>query len=73
MGIIPSSQISEEIVSNAIRFTEFLSSENVVPVRNSISIIPNVVADILDVALKHKTLKIQDSQFRRKAELHESN
>jgi len=69
MEIVPSSQISEEIVKNASRFTEFLSSENVVPVRKSISIIPNVVADILDVALKHKTLRIQDSQFRRKAEL----
>lgn len=59
--------VTNEIVDNASRFTEFLSSDIVEPVRNKITIIPNIVKDILDVALENKKLKIQDSQFRRKA------
>ena len=61
--------ITNEIVDNASLFTEFLSSDTVEPIRNTITIIPNVVKDILDVALENKKLKIQDSQFRRKAKL----
>lgn len=61
--------ITNEIVDNASQFTEFLLSDTVEPVRKTINIIPNVVKDILDVALENKKLKIQDSQFRRKAEL----
>jgi hypothetical protein len=61
--------VTNEIVDNASHFTEFLSSDTVEPVRKTITIIPNIVKDILDVALENKKLKIQDSQFRRKAEL----
>lgn len=61
--------VANEIVDNASHFTEFLSSDTVEPVRKTITIIPNIVKDILDVALENKKLKIQDSQFRRKAEL----
>jgi len=56
-------------VENASRFTEFLSSEAVAPISTSITIIPNIIKDILNVVLEHKQLKIQDKQFRRKAEL----
>lgn len=63
------SSVSNEIIDNASHFTEFLSSDTVEPVRNTITIIPNIVKDILDVALENKKIKIQDSQFRRKAEL----
>lgn len=63
------SSVTNEIVDNASQFTDFLTSDAVEPVRNTITIIPNVVKDILDVALENKKLKIQDSQFRRKAEL----
>lgn len=63
---VSSSEMTTEIVENASRFTEFLSSETVAPVRKSITIIPNIVADILDVALQHKTLEIQDNQFKQK-------
>lgn len=66
---VNSSVINTEIVENANRFTEFLSSETVAPVRKSITIIPNIVADILDVALQHKMLKIQDDQYKQKVEL----
>ena len=61
--------ISNEIVDNASHFTEFLSSDTVDPVRNTITVIPNIIKDILDVALENKKLKIRDGQFRRKAEL----
>lgn len=61
--------ISNEIVDNANYFTEFLLSDTVEPVRKTITIIPNIVKDILEVVLENKKLKIQDSQFRRKAEL----
>lgn len=67
LEIYPS--ISNEIVDNASHFTEFLSSDTVDPVRNTITVIPNIIKDILDVALENKKLKIQDGQFRRKAEL----
>lgn len=67
LEIYPS--LSNEIVDNASHFTEFLSSDTVDPVRNTITVIPNIIKDILDVALENKKLKIQDSQFRRKAEL----
>lgn len=61
--------VTAEIVDNATHFTEFLSSDTVEPIRKTINIIPNIVKDILDVALENKKLGIQDSQFRRKAEL----
>lgn len=67
LEIYPS--ISNDIVDNASHFTEFLSSDTVDPVRNTITVIPNIIKDILDVALENKKLKIQDGQFRRKAEL----
>ncbi|WP_124100968.1 hypothetical protein [Ruminococcus sp. Marseille-P6503] len=61
--------VTNEIVDNASRFTEFLSSDTLEPVRKKITIIPNIVKDILDVALDNKKLKIQDNQFRKKAKL----
>lgn len=61
--------VTSEIVDNASLFTDFLSSDTVEPIRETITIIPNIVKDILDVALENKRLKIKDSQFRRKAEL----
>lgn len=67
--LISAAQVTEEIAENASRFTEFLASDTVEPVRKTITLIPNVVKDILDIALEHKRLKISDSQFRRKAEL----
>lgn len=63
------SSVTSEIVDNANHFTEFLSSDTVEPVRKTITIIPNIVKDILDVALENKKLKIRDSQFRQKAKL----
>ena len=66
---VPSTDTSTQIIESASLFTDFLASEAVEPVRKSISIIPNVVADILDTAVKCKTLKLQDKQFKRKADL----
>ena len=67
--LVSSTQIATEIAENATRFTEFLSSNTVAPVRKTITIIPNVIKDILDVTLEHKQLKLQDSQLRHKVEL----
>lgn len=64
-----SSDMTTEVIDNANRFTEFLSSETVAPVRKSITLIPNIIADILYVALENKKLKMQDKQFERKAEI----
>lgn len=62
-------QLSNEIIDNASQFAEFLSSETIAPIRKTITLIPNVIKDIFDVALQHKQLRIQDKNYRRKAEL----
>ena len=67
-----STSLSTEIVRNANLFNEFLESDTVAPVRKSIHLIPDIVADILDYALQRKTLKNQKAQFERKADLAES-
>ena len=67
--LVSSTPTTTEIAENATRFAEFLSSETVTPVRKTITIIPNIIKDILDVTLEHKQLKIQDAQTRRKIEL----
>ena len=64
-----SSEMTTEVIDSAKRFTDFLSSETVSPVRTSITLIPNIVADILNVALENKKLKMQNKQFERKTEL----
>lgn len=46
--------VTDEIVENASRVTEFLSSETIAPVSKGLTIIPNIVKDILDVALRNK-------------------
>ncbi len=67
-----SSQVTTEIIDNANQFTDFLSSETVTPIRKSISLIPNIIGDILNVALENKKLNIQNAQFKQKAKiLHE--
>lgn len=48
------SSITNEIVDITSHYTEFLSSDMVEPVRNMITIIPNIVKNILDVALENK-------------------
>lgn len=45
------SSITNEIVNITSHYTEFLSSDTVEPVRNMITIIPNIVKNILDVVL----------------------
>ena len=67
-----SSDMTTEVIDNASRFTEFLSSETVAPVRKSLTLIPNIIADILNVALENEKLKRQDKQFERKAEIIQS-
>lgn len=67
LEIYPS--VTDEIVENASQFTEFLSSETIAPVSKGLTIIPNVVKDILDAALQNKQIRIQNIQFMKKAEL----
>lgn len=67
-----STSLSTEIVRNANLFNEFLESDTVAPVRKSIHLIPDIVADILDHTLQRKALKNQKAQFERKADLAES-
>lgn len=62
-------EVVNEIVDNASDFTEFLASESIVPIRKNITLIPNIVKDILDVVLDNRRLKIQDNQLKRKVEL----
>lgn len=63
------SQVTTEIIDNANQFTDFLSSETVTPIRKSISLIPNIIGDILNVALENKKLNIQNTQFKQKTNI----
>lgn len=66
---LTTTDVSTEIINNASSFAEFLASDTIAPIRKSITIIPNIIKDILDVGLEHKQLRIQDRNLRRKAEL----
>ncbi len=66
---LTTTDVSTEIINNASSFAEFLASDTIAPIRKTITIIPNVIKDILDVGLEHKQLRIQDRNLRRKAEL----
>ena len=67
------SSVSNEIIDNASHFTEFLSSDTVEPVRKTITIIPNIVKDILDVALENKKLKDEIKEIQEKYKLKNEN
>lgn len=63
--------VTANIIEGANNFSAFLACDIPDLVRSKISIIPNFVKDILDVALEYKKVKIQDKQFKRKAEIAE--
>lgn len=62
-------EVTTEIIDNATNFKDFLSSDEVKPIRKSLKIIPNVIDDIINVILENKRLNIENKQFIRKAEM----
>lgn len=67
--LIPIENINNEVIEGANKFVEFLSSDTVANVRPTITVIPNIIKDILNVGLEHKELKIKDRNLRRKEEI----
>lgn len=61
--------VANEILENAERFKDFLSSETIEPVNKTITIIPNIVKDIIDVVHENKRDEIKNTQFKQKAKL----
>lgn len=64
-----SENVNSEIIDNACKFVNLLTSEEMAETRNKLTIIPNVLKEILALPLENKKLNIQNQNTLRKAEL----
>ena len=68
-SLIPYSDLTSTIAENANKFTELLSTNAMQPISQSLSIIPNVIADITNFILEYKKMKIDERTTKEKINL----
>lgn len=67
--LLPYNQTETNIIENAEKFSKYLSSEAVNPIRPSLTIIPNALKDILNYLIERRVLKEEDKKFDTKTKL----